>query len=158
MVKLTVNLDGVGEAREVIAAGRYEAKVTEIEQGDSQSGNPMLTWSWEITSGENAGHEIRSYTSLQEHALFGLKAHLVAFGAEPEGEIDLDTDKLIGKKAIIVVTKEQIANRDGSGMVDVNRVKSVYKLEKSASAGPAIGGAKKPVVGGKVAGKGKVPF
>jgi hypothetical protein len=157
MVKLTVNLDGVGEAREVIDAGRYEAKVTEVEQGDSQSGNPMLTWSWEITSGNYVGHEIRSYTSLQEHALFGLKAHLVAFGFEPEGDLDFDTDKFVGKKAILVITKEQIQNRDGSGMVDVNRVKSVYKMEKSASSGPAIG-AKKPVVGGKVAGKGKVPF
>lgn len=156
MVKLTVNLDGVGEPREIIPAGRYEAKVTEIEQQDSQSGNPMLVWSWEITSGDQTGSELRSYTSLQEHALFGLKAHLVAFGAKPEGEIDLDTDKIVGKKAIIVVTKEQIAARDGSGMVDVNRIKSVYKLEKSASAGPAIGG-KKPVVGAKV-GKGKVPF
>jgi hypothetical protein len=157
MVKLTVNLDGVGEPREIIPAGRYEAKVTEVEHGDSQSGNPMLTWSWEITSGDQAGAELRSYTSLQEHALFGLKAHLVAFGFEPEGDLDFDTDKFVGKKAIIVVTKEQITARDGSGMVDVNRVKSVYKLEKSANAGPAIGG-KKPVVGGKIQKKGTVPF
>jgi hypothetical protein len=156
MVKLSVNLDGVGEAREVIEAGRYEAKVTEIEQGDSQSGNPMLTWSWEITAGEHAGHEIRSYTSLQEHALFGLKAHLTAMVLDTEGELDFDTDKLIGKRAILVVTKEQIQNRQGDGMVDVNRVKSVYPAEKKAGAAPSSTGVKKP--GAVIKGGKKVPF
>jgi hypothetical protein len=155
MVKLSVNLDGVGEAREAIEAGRYEAKVTEIEQGDSQSGNPMLTWSWEITSGDHAGHEIRSYTSLQEHALFGLKSHLAAMGLDTDGELDFDTDKLIGKRAIIVVTKAQIQNKQGDGMVDVNRVNAVYRLEKSSGASPA-GGVKKP--GAVVKGGKRVPF
>jgi hypothetical protein len=151
MAKITVNLEGVGEAREVIDAGRYQAKVTDIVQSDSQSGNPMLTWTWELESGA----EIRSYTSLQEHALYGLKAHLTAMGLDTEGELDLDTDKLIGKKAILVVTKEQIASRDGSGMVDVNRVKAVYRLEKTSGSVTAAKGAtaKKPGVIGK-----KVPF
>jgi len=153
MVKLNLNLDEVGDAFEILEAGRYKAKVTEIEEKDSQSGNPMLVWSWEIIDGEYAGKEIRSYTSLQDHALFGLKAHLTAFGYE--GEIDVDTDKLVGKSAIIVVTKEQIASRDKDGMVDVNRVKAVYKLEKTA--GGIVGGAKKPVVQAKGKG-GKVPF
>jgi len=154
MVKLTVNLDGVGEPREIIEPGRYKAKVIEIEPKDSQSGNPMLVWTWQLQDGSEA--EIRSYTSLQEHALFGLKAHLTAFGLETEGELDFDTDKLVGKVAVLVVTKEQIKSRDSDDMIDVNRVKAVYKAEKTSS--PVVGGAaKKPVVGGAKV-KGKVPF
>ena len=154
MVKLSVNLDGVGAPREVIEAGRYTARVTEVVEGDSSSGNPMLTWSWELVGGEHEGHEMRSYTSLQEHALFGLKAHLVAMGLDADGELDFDTDKFVGKRATLVVTKEQIASKEKDGMVDINRIKAVYKLE-GGSSGSAV---KKPVVQGKSGAKGKVPF
>jgi hypothetical protein len=154
MVKLNLNLDEVGTKFEVLEAGRYRAKVTEIEEKDSSKGNPMLVWTWEIVDGEFAGKEIRSYASLQDHALFGLKEHLTAFGYD--GEIEVDTEKLTGKIAIIVVTKEEIENKDKSGTIEVNRVKSVYKLEKTS--GPSSGSAiKKPVVQGKGV-KGRVPF
>jgi len=158
MAKISVNLDGVGDAREVIEAGRYEARVTEVEASESQSGNPMLIWKWEITKGDHAGVELKSYTSLQEHALFGLKNHLGAFGIEPDGEMDFDTDDFAGKRAILVVTKEQIQSRQSDGMVDVNRIKSVYPLDKSSGGSPSKGQTqiKKPAIKG-AAGK-KVPF
>lgn len=136
MVKIAVNLDGVGSAFTVIDAGKYKARVTEISEGESQSGNPMLTWNWEITEGDNQGVELRSYTSLQEHALFGLKEHLEAFGIA--GEVDMDTDKLVGKMAHLVVSKKTIRSNKTGEEIEVNRVESVRAIAKGAapSAGP----------------------
>lgn len=151
MVKLQLNLDEVGTAFRVIEPGRYKAKVVEIEETESQSGNPMLTWTWEIVEGDNAGTELRSYTSLQEHALFGLKNHLEAFGLT--GEIDFDTDKLVGKTAMLVVIKQTIKNRKNDEDMEVNRIDQVLAAAKSSA--PST----KPSVGGKgPVRKGAIPF
>jgi hypothetical protein len=138
MVKLNLNLDEIGTARAVVEPGRYRAKVIEIEEGDSQSGNPMLTWTWELLDGDFAGSELRSYTSLQEHALFGLKSHLEAFGHS--GEVDVDTDKLVGKTAILVVTKQTIKNRRNDEDMEVNRIENVLPAGKptATTKGPII--------------------
>lgn len=130
MVKINVNLDNVGDRSPVIEPGRYEARVIEIDEQESQSGNPMLVWTWEISSGENQGIELRSYTSLQEHALFGLKNHLEAFGIS--GEVDLDTDKLVGKKAIISVLKTKIRSNQTGDEIEVNRIQNVSPAGKSS--------------------------
>jgi hypothetical protein len=152
MVKLSLNLDEIGTAMETIDPGRYKAKVIDVEEGDSQSGNPMLTWTWEITEGDSAGKELRSYTSLQEHALFGLKSHLEAFGHT--GEVEVDTDKLIGKTAILVVTKKKIRSNRTDEEIEVNRIENVLPSKGSGEA------AKKPVISkssGKK-GQGNIPF
>jgi len=155
MVRLNVNLDEVGTARAVIPAGRYEAKVTDITEEESSTGNPMLQWTWEITSGDYQGTELRSYTSLQAHALFGLKQHLEAFGIS--GEIDVETDKLIGKPAVLVVGTKVIKNRNTDEDMEVNRVNTILPAAKKATAGPVVTkSGSKPAAG--VKGKGQMPF
>ncbi|HON76340.1 MAG TPA: DUF669 domain-containing protein, partial [Dermatophilaceae bacterium] len=76
MVRITLNLDDVGSSFTVIEPGRYPARVVDIEEKESSTGNPMLVWSWELEGGDYSGQEIMSFTSLQDHALFGLKQHL----------------------------------------------------------------------------------
>lgn len=130
MVRLTLNLDDVGSAFTVIEPGKYPAIVTNIEEKESSSGNPMLVWTWEIQGGEYAGQEIRSYTSLQDHALFGLKQHLEAFGIT--GEIDVDTERLIGKSAILTIVKQKMRSRNTGEEIEVNRINLVSAAPSKA--------------------------
>lgn len=158
MVKLSLNLDEIGTTYKTIEPGRYRAKVIDIEEGDSQSGNPMLTWTWEILDGDFAGSELRSYTSLQEHALFGLKNHLEAFGLS--GEVEADTDKLIGKTAILVVIKTTARSKRTDEEIEVNRIDNVLPAKSAGESRPVIQktATKGSVNKGPVKKKGDIPF
>ncbi len=141
MARIKINLDEIPDGFEVMEPGKYPAKLFDVEESESTKGNPMLIWTWIIDGGEYHGKEIKSYTSLQEHALFSLKEHLEAFGLS--GNLDFDTDKLLNKKVSLTITKTKIKNRNTGEDMYVNRVERVSAL----SAG------KKPTVD-----RGDIPF
>jgi len=101
MVRLKYNLD---EITSILAEpGRYRARLTKVEQTLSSKNNPMIVWHWKIVeSGEAKGKEIRSFTSLLDTALSGMKMHLEAFRFK--GAVNVDTPKLIGRYAILVLS------------------------------------------------------
>jgi len=111
MAKLVYNLDTIKDYN--IEAGRYKAKLIKVEQTLSAKKLPMLVWTWKILSGEAKGSEIRSYTSLVETALGGLKSHLTAFNLK--GKVNTDTSRLIGKIALIVVVVQPSTRPDSAG-------------------------------------------
>ena len=141
MVRITLNLDDVGNTFTIIEPGRYPARVVDIEEKESSTGNPMLVWSWELEGVDgHVGQEIKSFTSLQDHALFGLKQHLEAFGIS--GEVDLDTDKLIGKTAVLTIAKAKTRSKNTGEEIEVNRINLVSPMaakRAAATAPPAAG-------------------
>lgn len=132
MVRITLNLDDVGNSFTLIEPGRYPARVVDIEEKESSTGNPMLAWSWELEGGDYSGQEIMSFTSLQDHALFGLKQHLEAFGIS--GEVDIDTDKLIGKTAVLTITKTKTRSKNTGEEIEVNRINLVSPMAAKRAA------------------------
>lgn len=108
--RIRLNLDEIPDFIPV-DPGRHKAKLTGCEKEVSSAGNDMLVWDWEIKGGDSNGRTIRSYTSLLEDALSGLKMHLKALGYG-EGEVDVDTKKLIGKMAVLVVTARKYRDRE----------------------------------------------
>lgn len=142
MVRITLNLDDVGNTFTIIEPGRYPARVVDIEEKESSTGNPMLAWSWELEGGDYSGREIMSFTSLQDHALFGLKEHLEAFGIS--GEVDIDTDKLIGKTAMLTITKTKTRSKNTGEEIEVNRVNLVSPMAAKRAAAAALPAAGSP--------------
>lgn len=143
MVRITLNLDDVGSSFTIIEPGRYPARVVDIEEKESSTGNPMLVWSWELEGDcDYSGQEIRSFTSLQDHALFGLKQHLEAFGIS--GEVDIDTDKLIGKTAMLTITKTKTRSRNTGEEIEVNRISLVSPMTAKRAAAMAPPAANSP--------------
>ena len=100
MVRLKYNLDEITSV--LCEPGRYRARLVKCEQTTSSKNNPMIVWYWKILEGEPKGKEIRSFTSLLETALSGMKMHLEAF--KFKGEVSVDTPKLIGRYAILVLS------------------------------------------------------
>lgn len=146
MARIRMNTEDVGDGPVTIDPGKYRAKLMECEEEESSSGNPMLVWQWEIAEGDFIGNTIKSWTSLQDHALFGLKEHMEAFGFS--GELDVDTDKLIGKFAILTIGRRKIKDRDTG---EDKEVSSIVKV----SAAPKAGGS---TASGKKGKGGKMPF
>ena len=142
MVRITLNLDDVGSSFTIIEPGRYPARVVDIEEKESSTGNPMLVWSWELEGGDYSGQEIKSFTSLQDHALFGLKQHLEAFGVS--GEVDIDTDKLIGKTAMLTITKAKTRSKKTGEEIEVNRINLVSPMAAKRAAATALPAADSP--------------
>ena len=140
MPRIKVNLDDIADGFEILEPGKYVAKLVECEEQDSSKGHPMLVWTWQVVDGDYQGKELKSFTSLQEHALFGLKEHLGAFGID--GEVDFDSDRLIGKRVKLTVGKSMIKNRDSGEDMEVNRI---TKLEKAKGGGGGGAGRNKPI-------------
>jgi len=109
MAQLKYNLDEISNI--TVEPGRYRARLTKCEQTLSTTKNPMLVWHWKIVSGDEKSKEIRSFTSLLDNALGTLKNHLEAFGFT--GKVNLDTGKLIGRYATIVVALREGKTREG---------------------------------------------
>ena len=109
MARIKVNLDEIPDFVSM-TPGKTRAKLTGVEQDVSSKGNDMLVWSWEGIEGENEGRTINSYASLLDDALGGLKTHLKAFGYD--GEVDVDTKKLHGRTALLIITMRKYRDRD----------------------------------------------
>lgn len=123
MVRIKINLDEIPDSFVVLDAGKYDAKLVECEQKESSTGNPMLVWTWRV-QGTDRKTDLKSFTSLQPHALFGLKEHLQALGVK-DGMANLDTDRLIGKKVHLMVSKTTTTSNKTGEEMEVNRVTRV---------------------------------
>lgn len=91
---------------EPLPKGEYTAALTKHEFGDSKQGQPKVKVQYTVSDPEEfAGRVIFKDYSLQAKALWVIKKHLVALGADPDefaGDVDLDEllERLHGEEAI----------------------------------------------------------
>ncbi len=105
---------------EAIPAGTYEASVFSCKQKTSSAGNPMLEWCFTIDSeGDYEGRRIFTNTPLLPQTMWRLKNMLGAFELDLDGEVEFDSEDLIGEVCLIAVTQRQAP--DGTTRNDVNR-------------------------------------
>jgi hypothetical protein len=101
-------LDFTGvEAYVKCAEGQHVVKLIEIEEGESQAGNDMLSATFQVVKGTSTGAKLYDNFVLTEKALWKLQSFLVAVGMKADGKIVLDLDKLIGKTCIVEVVHEE---------------------------------------------------
>lgn len=96
-------------------AGVYGAKITRVEDGEDRNGKPLQTVWWAIEFGP-IGHPlfnqfnksaITQRVSFHENA-YGAVMHFLHMIGEPyKGQVQIDLDRWIGKKARIKVKIEQ---------------------------------------------------
>ena len=141
-MRLRVNLDDIPDYAGP-EPGKHRAKLTEVEEDVSSKGNDMWVWHWEVIEGESEGTTIRSYTSLLDNALGGLKTHLKAFGYE--GDVDVNTKDLHGRTALLVCSKRKYRDRDTDEEKEGVSVSNVLP-DPNAKSGKSSKKASKPVV------------
>jgi hypothetical protein len=76
--------------RELLAPGIYDAVISNVEFGNSRrSGNPMLTWVFDVTDKQGASHTLFYHTVLNdERGLVRTKKAISRILTEEDGEFD----------------------------------------------------------------------
>ena len=95
------------EAYVKCAEGQHLVKLVEIEEGESQAGNDMLSATFQVVKGNSTGAKLYENFVLTEKALWKLQSFLIAIGMKADGKVVLDLDKLIGKTCIAEVAHEE---------------------------------------------------
>jgi hypothetical protein len=100
-VDLDYDLKDVKSGFEALPTDQYEAKINPggVEFKKSQSGKNMLTFWWEITSGEYAGRRIPDNVLLETDWKVKQYCELVGI----ESGVQLDTKEFEGLEAILTV-------------------------------------------------------
>lgn len=102
-----VKLDFTGvQAYKKCEEGIHVAKLIQIDEGTTQSGDDMLKATFEVTQGDSKGARVFDNFTLTEKALWKLKLFLTSIGVKSEGKIAVDLDKLVGKTVNIEVGNE----------------------------------------------------
>lgn len=105
---VNVDLSGVETNRKAIPEGEYTLVVNSAEMGESQSGNPMIKFEFEVSEGKHRGTKLYENCSLQPQALFKLKSLLVGLGFSiPKKAFDLDLTELVGLTCSVEVGHEK---------------------------------------------------
>lgn len=104
----TKKLDFTGvESFARCSEGVHTAKLIEIEEAITQSGDDMLKATFEVISGQDKGCRVFDNFTLSDKALWKLKQFLVSAGVKADGKVAVDLDKLIGKVCDITVIHEE---------------------------------------------------
>ena len=88
--------------------GVYDARIDEITQKQSKSGNPMLEVVVEITGPKFVGSKVWDYIVLNENSLWKLDQFLQAFGiaSTKKRKGTVDTDELLGETVKVRIKGE----------------------------------------------------
>lgn len=87
--------------------GQHVAKLSRLEDRQSQAGDDMLVGVFEVVRGESKGSKVYENFPLTQKALWKLKSFLEVIGVKAEGRVKIDLDKLVGRQCIIEVGHEE---------------------------------------------------
>ena len=104
---ISVDLSRVEVGGKAVPEGLYAVEVSAATLEESKEKNPYIKFEFQVTEGTSKGSKLYTNCSLQSHALFSLKAVLLALGFEVPGKaFDLDLNDLIGLDCEVEVTHE----------------------------------------------------
>jgi hypothetical protein len=126
MAIIEVDFTGVTSGAGFLEPGVYRAQVESVEQRDGKN-YPGLSWTWSSVEPDTQGQRADLFTSLSPKALWVLKGILEAFGAEiPQSAMRFETNKLVGKQAMIKVINEPWTDAAGEEHPS-SKVERVFK-------------------------------
>ena len=127
---ITVPMGGVGDEMEVLPAGAYNATAYEWEQRFGRdSGQPYISLTFQIASGDYSGRKLWSNYSLQPQSLWALKRFLITAGItedsfpdEDGAELDIEPllRQVMGRPVVITATVGQYQGRDTNNVEEVS--------------------------------------
>ena len=87
--------------------GIHHVKIADIQEKNTQGGDPMLQVAFEILSGDDKGVKVFDNLVLTDKALWKFKSLLQIIGMKCDGKVAVDLDNMIGKTLNINVTHEE---------------------------------------------------
>lgn len=121
-----------GGESEIPPKGIYPARCISVERQQSQSGNPMIVFTYMILSPQRyGGVEVMDWIVLSGKMKFKLAVVLRAFGIEAKGKQSVSLDNLINKEVNIKIKPDEY-----NGQPTV-RVETVMKYESTTTPLPS---------------------
>lgn len=132
MAIVEVDFTDVQTGAGFLEPGLYRAQVEAVEKREGRS-YPGLKWTWASIEPETMGQRADGFTSLAPQSLWVLKGILEAFGVEvPQSALRFDTEKLIGKRALIKVYHEPWTDGEGNQKTS-SKVDKVFAITKDGN-------------------------
>lgn len=119
--KLKLDFTGV-ESFSRCSEGIHRAKVAEIQEKTSQSGDDMLQVAMEVVAGADKGCRVFDNCVLTDKALWKFKQLLSALGVKCDGKVAVDLDGLIGKTCDIEVFHEEYNGQNRAKISNYSKV------------------------------------
>jgi hypothetical protein len=113
-----------------IPDGTYVVKLLGVDGSREGPSGPYWSWEFEVRDEEYLGRKLWTNTSLSEKAAWKLKEAFDAFGAD----LDTDTDELIGRLCVAVVSIRTIQQgaRAGEETNQIERLKLADEQQLAA--------------------------
>lgn len=116
-----------------IPDGLYKVRCTEIEQSVSKSGNPMFVWTFQVSEGEHAGHELKVFTAVTPAAMWKVAETVEALGIGQTGSVvKFKRSDVLNRECGAMV---EASEYNGQSRSSVTRVMSLQKLAEARNAG-----------------------
>lgn len=90
----------------VFEAGKYGARVTDVEKGISKAGKPKYVFKILGIEGPTEGIEYEQHLSLAENAQWKLIETLQAIGVKPRGDGSYNAREAVGKQVTLFLTQQ----------------------------------------------------
>lgn len=96
------------DAYNSVPEGQYVCRIAEVRTGLSRDGSERWRFRLEVVDGDYAGRTA-AWDSLtwSERGIFRVKRVLGALGFDVEGEVEVDSEDLTGRRAIVVLETEE---------------------------------------------------
>lgn len=117
MPRISANLTNV-KAMEPVPAGQYRTAITNAEVKTAKGKDSQyIRWELTVKGGEFEGRKLFTNNSLQENALWNLKAFVETIGLSYD-DSGFSTEEALGKEIVVVVTQEPFEGRVVNQIVD----------------------------------------
>lgn len=109
-----------------IPEGTYRAKLIEVEQSVSKGGNPMFVWTFEISAGDQAGFQLKSFTAITPAAMWKVAETVEALGVGQTGTVvKFKRSDVINRECGLVVEDNDYNGSVRSSIAKVISVKEI---------------------------------
>lgn len=115
-----------------IPEGEYLLQIAEFEEKESQSGNPMISFTHKVAEGPYKGAKVWDNISLTPQALWRFRAMLESLGIDASKKVDVDLNALKGKILRVKISLETYNGKDRPRITDF--------LQGTAGLGKSSGG------------------
>lgn len=124
-----VDLTGVQANSYVIPDGSYKVKCKDIEQGVSKAGNPQFIWTFEVSEGQYAGFELKTFTAITPAAMWKVAETVQALGIGQTGSVvKFKRTDVLGKECGALV---EASEYNGNNRSSITKVMSLKELAES---------------------------
>lgn len=97
--------------------GEYHCQLVDVEQDVTRTGDEMWKLRWQIEGGEHAGRLLFDNLIFSPRALPRVKLICAACGLDVSGEVDLATEMLMNRQAMVTAETEEYEDVNGATKV-----------------------------------------